>query len=101
MMVQYFKLDNATTYNQQSIKKSIITRQALIDHFHHIKFINPYIQIDKNNKAFKIDIEIFTYDNLSSFLLLEDVQSITKGLCNSIKPHYFNLSGQNQEIFNQ
>lgn len=73
------ELANANKYNQQSIKTLISTRQALVGSFRSTKNVGSYIQVDENNKAFKIGKDIFGYDNLLSFELLEDDQSITKG----------------------
>lgn len=72
-------LNNAPSYNQQSIKELISARQALVNNFRSTKSVGTYIQVDENNKAFKIGRDIFAYDNLLSFELLEDGQSVTKG----------------------
>ena len=72
-------LNNAPSYNQQSIKELITARQALVNNFHSTKSVGTYIQVDENNKAFKIGRDIFAYDNLLSFELLEDGQSVAKG----------------------
>ena len=72
-------LSNALSYNQQSIKELITVRQTLVNNFHKTKSVGTYIQVDESNKAFKIGKDIFAYDNLLSFELLEDGQSIAKG----------------------
>lgn len=72
-------LSNALSYNQQSIKELINVRKALVNNFSKTKSVGTYISVDENNKAFKIGRDIFAYDNLLSFELLEDGQSITKG----------------------
>ena len=72
-------LSNALSYNQQSIKELVNVRKALVNNFSKTKSVGTYIAIDENNKAFKIGRDIFSYDNLLSFELLEDGQSITKG----------------------
>lgn len=72
-------LDNALSYNQQSIKTLISERRAFVNKFCATKSIELYIQIDENNKLFKVAGNTFSYDNLLSFELLEDGQSITKG----------------------
>lgn len=72
-------LRNALSYNQQSIKELVNARKVLVDKFSETKSVGTYIAVDENNKAFKIGRDIFTYDNLLSFELLEDGQSITKG----------------------
>ena len=72
-------LDNALSYNQQSVKELISSRQAFVTKFHATKSVGAYIHVDETNKAFKIGGNTFSYDNLLSFELLEDGQSITKG----------------------
>lgn len=72
-------LSNALSYNQKSIKELVNTRKVLVDNFRKTKSVGKYIAVDENNKAFKIGRNIFAYDNLLSFELLEDGQSITKG----------------------
>ena len=72
-------LNNVDTYTQQSIKELVTTRQTMVNNFHCTKDVDSYIQIDENNKYFKIDKDIFSYENLLSFELLENGQSITKG----------------------
>lgn len=73
------KLNNAPSYNQQSIKALISTRKEYVTKFHATKSVGAYIHVDETNRAFKIGGDIFSYDNLLSFELLEDGQSITKG----------------------
>ena len=72
-------LSNALSYNQQTIKELVNVRKMLVNNFSKTKSVGKYISVDENNKAFKIGGDIFTYDNLLSFELLEDGQSITKG----------------------
>ena len=72
-------LNNALSYNQQSIKSLISTRKEFVTKFHTTKSVGAYIHVDETNKAFKVGRDIFSYDNLLSFELLEDGQSITKG----------------------
>lgn len=72
-------LNNALSYNQQTIKELITARQTLVNNFHVTKSAETFIHVDENNKAFKIGRDIFAYDNLLSFELLEDGQSVIKG----------------------
>ncbi len=72
-------LSNALSYNQQTIKELVNVRKMLVNNFSKTKSVGKYISVDENNKAFKIGEDIFAYDNLLSFELLEDGQSITKG----------------------
>lgn len=72
-------LSNNMTYNQQSINELISTRKKIVENFSSTKSVDTYIQVDENNKSFKIGKDIFSYENLLSFELLEDGQSITKG----------------------
>ncbi len=72
-------LHNALSFNRESINNYISARKTLVKNFRSTKSIGTYIHIDENNKAFKIGKNIFAYDNLLSFELLEDGQSVTKG----------------------
>lgn len=72
-------LSNNMSYNQQSIKELINTRKTIVQNFSATKSVGSYIHVDENNKSFKIGKDIFAYENLLSFELLEDGQSITKG----------------------
>lgn len=72
-------LNNPLSYNQESIKNLVSVRQAFVNKFHVTKSVGTYIHVDETNKAFSIGGNIFSYDNLLSFELLEDGQSITKG----------------------
>jgi len=73
------KLNNNMTYNQQSISELINTRKKIVESFSTTKSVGTYIHVDETNKSFKIGKDIFSYENLLSFELLEDGQSITKG----------------------
>lgn len=72
-------LSNHMSYNQNSINQLINTRKAIVNRFSATKSIGNYMYIDENNKSFKVGKDIFSYENLLSFELLEDGQSITKG----------------------
>lgn len=72
-------LSNNMAYNQQSINELISTRKKIVENFSATKSVDNYIYIDENNKSFKVGKDIFSYENLLSFELLEDGQSITKG----------------------
>lgn len=72
-------LSNPLNYNHQTINNLIKSRQGIVCNFCPTKAVGAYIQVDENNRAFKIGKDIFSYENLLSFELLEDGQSITKG----------------------
>lgn len=72
-------LNNPMSYNQQSINEMISNRQTMVKNFKPTKSTGNYIHIDENNKSFRIGKDIFAYENLLSFELLENGQSITKG----------------------
>lgn len=72
-------LGNAQAYTCSSAKELINRRIPIIDSFKATKKIASYLQIDENNKSFKIGHDIFEFSNLLSYELLEDGQSITKG----------------------
>ena len=61
-----------SSYNQQTIKDYILTRQALVKSFNPTKKYGGYIEIDENNKLFKLSGNLFEFRNLLSFELLED-----------------------------
>lgn len=72
-------LSNGDTYDQQFVKALIDSRQNLANNFSSTSFVSPHLEIDEKNKAFKIGNDIFAYDNLLSFELIENGESITKG----------------------
>ncbi|MBQ6884894.1 MAG: SHOCT domain-containing protein [Clostridia bacterium] len=72
-------LSNATSYNQQTIKEYILTRQALVKSYNATKTYGGYIEIDEDNKLFKLSGDLFEFSNLLSFELLEDGTTVTKG----------------------
>ena len=72
-------LSNPMAYSQQSIANLINTRKIIVQKFKPTKFVGNYISIDENNKLFQIGQDIFTYENLLSFELLEDNQTVFKG----------------------
>ncbi len=76
-------LDNAMSYTQQTIEEYIIARQSLVDSFDATKkfggYFGGHIEIDENNKLFKLSGDYFEFNNLLSFELLEDGSTITKG----------------------
>ena len=72
-------LNNPISYNQQSINDLISKRKAIVENFSQTKSVGNYIHIDETNKSFKVGKDIFAFENLLSFELLEDGQSITKG----------------------
>lgn len=72
-------LKNPFTYNQDSVKHLIVSRQSIVNDFQSSNAIGTYLQVDETNKAFKVGEDVFTYDNLLSFELMEDGESVTKG----------------------
>ena len=70
---------NSKSYTTESIKRFIEHRVPIAQSFIPTKKISSHFAIDENHKAFKIDGDIFEYNNLLSFELLEDKQSIIKG----------------------
>ena len=72
-------LENAASYDSQSIREYITAHQTLVNNFSCTKSVGTYLRVDENNKAFKIKKDFFSYDNLLSYELLEDGESITKG----------------------
>lgn len=73
-------LQNYHTYNSASINELISSRLPLVSSFAFTKNVSHYLLVDENNKAFKVGLhDIFEYDNLLSFELLENGESITKG----------------------
>ncbi len=71
-------LSNAGAYNQQSIKEFILKRQTMVANFNATKVVGQ-IAIDENNKLFQCKGNLFAFDNLLSYELLEDGSSIQKG----------------------
>lgn len=70
---------NGSAYNGTTINELLSRRMAIVDPFSPTKKVGTYISIDENHESFKIGKDIFSYDNLLSFELLEDGESITKG----------------------
>ena len=73
------KLSNGQAFNAASIKPFLERHAAVVKSFSPTKKISIYLAVDENNKSFKIDGDIFEYDNLLSFELLEDGNTVTKG----------------------
>lgn len=72
-------LSNANSYTCETVKQLLDSRVNMITSFKTTKSVGSLILIDDKNKWFKIGNDIFRYDNLLSFELLEDGQTITKG----------------------
>lgn len=72
-------LSNGQAFNAASLKQLLDRRTAIVKSFSPTKKVGTYIAVDENNKSFKIGGDIFEYDNLLSFELLEDGNTITKG----------------------
>lgn len=72
-------LDNPANYNTESITQLINNRINLVDNFKPTKKVAEFLKIDENNKSFKIGNNIFSYQNLIDFELIEDGETITKG----------------------
>ncbi len=72
-------LPNSKAFNTVSINNLISKRTLLVESFSPTKKVGTYIAIDENNKSFKIGRDIFEYDNLLSYELLEDGETVTKG----------------------
>lgn len=72
-------LNNSMSYNQKSVNELVNTRKTIVKSFSATKTVGNYIHIDENNRLFKVGKDIFSYENLLSFELLEDGQNITKG----------------------
>ena len=72
-------LNNPRAHNQQSIKEMVNKQIFIKKAFHCTKSVGIYLILDESNQAFKIGKNIFSYDHLLSYELLEDDQSIIKG----------------------
>jgi len=72
-------LVNPMSYDHQSIANLISSRNIIVQKFKPTKFVGNYISIDENNKLFKIGQDTFMYENLLSFELLENNQTVFKG----------------------
>ena len=72
-------LENGQAFTSGSIKDFINCRISLVRSFSPAKKIGTYLEVDENNKCFKIGNDIFEFGNLISFELLEDGYSVTKG----------------------
>lgn len=72
-------LPNGKSFNSISINNLISKRTLLVKSFSPTKKVGTYISIDENNESFKIGRDIFEYDNLLSYELLEDGETVTKG----------------------
>ena len=72
-------LSNPQSYTCESVKELIDRRISIVQSFKATKKIGGYLLIDEQNEAFQIGKDIFEYNNLLSFELLEDDQTITKG----------------------
>ena len=72
-------LSNGQAFNTASLKNFLDRHAAIVKSFSPTKKISIYLAVDENNKSFKIDGDIFEYDNLLSFELLEDGHTVTKG----------------------
>ncbi len=70
---------NAQTFNSGTLRELLQRRQALITSFSPTKKIGRYLQVDDNNRAFKIGKNLFNFSDLLSFELLEDGESVVKG----------------------
>lgn len=70
---------NMSSYKVQTIKEFIKDRQKKSAKFTVTKSYANSIYLDETNKYFKIEKNIFDYDNLLSYELLEDGQSMHKG----------------------
>lgn len=77
--VRICSLDNPLSYTVKSIRDLIYLRISLANKFQATKSVQNFIEIDDVNKLFCISNELFLYENLLSFELLEDGQSIAKG----------------------
>ena len=72
------QLSNSTAYDAQSIKELINSRKEIVKKFKMTKLIGR-ISLDDDNRLFEIGSDIFKYDNLLRYELLEDGHSVTKG----------------------
>ena len=72
-------ISNPKSYTSSSIKQLINSRNYWVQSFSPTKSISTYLKIDENNKCFEIARNLFKYNNLLSFELLEDGETITKG----------------------
>lgn len=89
------ELTNPKQYNADSMNALIKRRSELVKSFLPTKKIGTYLKIDTNNKIFKVGRQIFAYDDLLSFELMENNHTIVeeteskkskgkkyKGICN-------------------
>lgn len=72
------ELSNPRAYNTYSMRVLINKRAALVSRFRVTKTVGS-LNIDENNKLFRVGGDLFEYDNLLSFELLENGETITKG----------------------
>ena len=71
------KLSNGQAFNTASLKHYLNHHTMVVRSFSPTRKVGTYIAIDENNKSFKIGRNIFEYDNLSSFELLENGYTVT------------------------
>ena len=72
-----YALPNAQAFNAVSLNSFLDRHAMVVSSFSPTRKVGTYIAIDENNKSFKIGRNIFEYDNLSSFELLENGYTVT------------------------
>lgn len=70
---------NGNHFTAASLPVWIENRKQMVSNFSPTKKIVKNFTIDENNKLFMVSGNLFSYENLLSFELLEDGESITKG----------------------
>ena len=73
------KLMNNMSFNAESICQLINSRKGLAKRFSATTSFHNYIHIDENNKAFKVGYDIFYFENILGFELLENNVVVSKG----------------------
>lgn len=72
-------LGNPAAHDTTSIRALIADRKQFANSFNPTKKVSTTLMIDETNKLFKVNNDIFAYDNLLDYELLEDGESISKG----------------------
>jgi hypothetical protein len=72
-------ISNPKLHSLDEVHQAIDVRKELIKAFSPTKIISIYLKIDENNQCFKVSNDFFTFDNLLSYELLEDGETVTKG----------------------
>lgn len=72
-------LGNAQARSSSDVAHLIADRTQLLASFSPTKTIGAYLQVDDTNRLFKVGADLFRYENLLDFELLEDGNTITKG----------------------